>query len=368
MRQYRVSPTGFHRLTVVAAVLLAAIVVTGGAVRLTGSGLGCPDWPRCTATSVVAPANYHALVEFVNRVVTSLVGVFIALAAIAAWLRKPRRRDLGWLAGSLIAGFVGQAVVGGLSVIYHLSPPWVMAHFLLSMAMLWAALVLVHRADPAWSAECAPPRRELEWLTRLLVAAAAAVLFLGTVTTGTGPHAGSGTDVKRLHLPLERVTQLHADSALFLTGLVVATLFAVRLTDTTALVRRRAAWLAAAVGAQVVIGYTQYFLNLPPGVVELHIAGATVLWCATLWLELGLRAPQRPITLLEQRSDELADRHRREQQREVADRQVEQRHRAGRGPGQNPAMQPMGLREEHGTQHHRGPGVQPATAQRHQRQ
>jgi cytochrome c oxidase assembly protein subunit 15 len=287
----RITPIAFRRLAIAAAVLLAAIVVTGGAVRLTDSGLGCPTWPRCTATSVVAPASYHALVEFVNRVVTTLVGVFIALVAVAALLRTPRRRDLTVLAWSLVAGFMGQAVVGGLSVLYHLSPPWVMAHFLLSMLMLWAALVLVHRADPAWTPRPPAARRELVALTRLLVVSAGLVLILGTVTTGTGPHAGSGAHIRRLHLPLERVTQLHADSALFLTGLVVATLFAVRLTDTTALVRRRAGWLAAMVGLQVVIGYTQYFLNLPASVVELHIAGATVLWCSTVWLALGLTAP-----------------------------------------------------------------------------
>src|SRR5579875_1885684 len=293
----RVSPTLFRRLTVAAAVLLAAIVVTGGLVRLTSSGLGCPDWPRCTATSVVAPASYHALVEFVNRVVTTLVGIFVAAVALASLLRTPRRRDLSWLAWSLIAGFLGQAVVGGLSVLYHLSPPWVMAHFLLSMAMLWAALVLVHRADPAWSPQPPRARRELVVLTRLLVGVAACVLFLGTVTTGTGPHAGSGEHVRRLHFPLERVTQLHADSALFLSGLVVATLFAVRLTDTTALVRRRSWWLAGCVGVQVVIGYVQYFLNLPPSVVELHIAGATALWCATIWLQLGPTAAERVVTI-----------------------------------------------------------------------
>ncbi len=283
----RISPTGFRRLAYLAAVLLAVIVVTGGAVRLTSSGLGCPTWPRCTSTSVVAPASYHALVEFVNRMVTTLVGIFIGAVAIASLLRSPRRRDLTLLAWTLVLGFLGQAVVGGLSVLYHLSPPWVMAHFLLSMLMLWAALVLVHRADPAWRPQPPAARRELVLLTRLLVATAGVVLFLGTVTTGTGPHAGSGAHVRRLHFPLERVTQLHADSALFLTGLVVATLFAVRLTDTTALVRRRAGWLAAMVGLQVVIGYTQYFLNLPPSVVELHIAGATALWCATVWLALG---------------------------------------------------------------------------------
>jgi cytochrome c oxidase assembly protein subunit 15 len=287
----RITPIAFRRLAVGAAVLLAAIVVTGGAVRLTDSGLGCPTWPRCTATSIVAPASFHGRVEFVNRVVTTLVGIFIGAVALAGLLRSPRRRDLSILAWSLVAGFVGQAVIGGLSVLYHLSPPWVMAHFLLSMLMLWVALVLVHRADPAWTPQPPAARRELVLLTRLLVVAAGLVLILGTVTTGTGPHAGSGMHIRRLHLPLERVTQLHADSALFLTGLVVATLFAVRLTDTTALVRRRAGWLAAMVGLQVVIGYTQYFLNLPASIVEIHVAGATVLWCSTVWLALGLTAP-----------------------------------------------------------------------------
>jgi cytochrome c oxidase assembly protein subunit 15 len=291
MSLLRVSPNTFRRLTVVAAVLLAAIVVTGGAVRLTSSGLGCPDWPRCTATSIVAPASYHALVEFVNRVVTTLVGVFIAVVTVAAFLRAPRRRDLIWLSLSLVAGFIGQAVVGGLSVLYHLTPPWVMAHFLLSMLILWAALVLVRRADPDYTRAQPHVRRELVALVDLLVVTAGVVLFLGTVTTGTGPHAGAGGHIKRLSFPLERVTQLHADSALFLTGLVVATLFTVRLTQTSFLVRRRALLVAAAVAVQVVIGYTQYFLKLPPSVVELHIAGATALWAATIGLRLSLTTP-----------------------------------------------------------------------------
>jgi cytochrome c oxidase assembly protein subunit 15 len=286
-----VSPTTFRRLSIAAAAMLAAIVVTGAAVRLTSSGLGCPDWPRCTSTSLVAPASYHALVEFVNRVVTTLVGVFVAAVAVAALLRSPRRRDLALLAWSLVAGFIGQAVIGGLSVIYHLSPPWVMAHFLLSMVLLWAALVLVHRSHPGWTPTSPLAPRELLSLVRLLVGVAAVVLFLGTVTTGTGPHAGSGAHVRRLGFPLARVTQLHADAALLLTGLIIATVFAVRLAATTRLVRRRANWLAAAVLLQVAIGYTQYFLNLPPSVVEIHVAGATVLWCSTIWLLLGFTAP-----------------------------------------------------------------------------
>lgn len=289
----RVAPRTFRRLTVVAAVLLAAIVVTGGAVRLTSSGLGCPDWPRCTSTSLVAPASYHALVEFINRVVSALVGGFIAIVAVAALVRRPRRRDLTWLSWSLVAGFFAQAVVGGLSVIYHLTPPWVMAHFLLSMLILWAAVLLVRRADPDWQPDPPQVRRELVVLSDVLVAAAGLVLFLGTVTTGTGPHAGSGGHVSRLPFALERVTQLHADAALFLTGLVIATLFAVRLTPTSPLVRRRASLVAVAVVAQVAIGYTQYFLDLPSGVVELHIAGATALWVATLALRLSLTTRDR---------------------------------------------------------------------------
>jgi heme a synthase len=293
-RSLSVSPAAFRRLSVAAAALLGVIVVSGAAVRLTSSGLGCPTWPRCTDTSIVAPASYHALVEFVNRVVTSLVGVFVALVAVAALLRRPRRRDLTLLAWSLVAGFVGQAVIGGLSVLFALAPPWVMAHFLLSMLLVWASLVLVHRADPRWQPTAPHARRELVLLGRLLVAVAGVVLFLGTVTTGTGPHAGdSSGHVKRLSFPLERVTQLHADSALLLTGLVVATVFAVRLTDTTTVVRRRSWWLVAAVLAQVVVGYTKYFLNLPPGIVGIHVAGATVLWGATVWLQLGFTAPER---------------------------------------------------------------------------
>ncbi|TAM85543.1 MAG: heme A synthase [Jatrophihabitans sp.] len=295
LRRFRVAPALLRRLSILAAALLALIVVTGATVRLTSSGLGCPTWPKCTQTSLVAPASYHALVEFVNRVVTFLVGVFVALVAIASLLRAPRRRDLVLLAWSLVAGFLGQAVIGGLSVIYHLAPPWVMGHFLLSMLLVWASLVLVHRAHPDWTPRRPRAPRELLWLGRLLVLVAGGVLFLGTVTTGTGPHAGSGGHVQRLRFPLERVTQLHADSALLLTGLVVATVFAVRLAHATVLVRRRSDLLAGAVLLQVAIGYTQYFLNLPPSVVELHVAGATLLWAATLWLQLGFTAAQRPV-------------------------------------------------------------------------
>ena len=288
------TPRLFHRLAIVATALLAAIVVTGAAVRLTSSGLGCPTWPRCTPQSFVAPPSYHALVEFINRVVSALVGVFVGVVALASVLRRPRRTDLAWLSWSLVAGFIGQAVIGGLSVKFGLAPGWVMAHFLLSMVLLWVALLLVHRATPTPVPRQHRVRRELRALVLLVTVVASGVLVLGTVTTGTGPHAGDSTrHVTRFALPLERVTQLHADAALLLTGLVIATLFAVRLTDAGVVVRRRANWLIAAVGVQIVIGYVQYFSNLPASVVELHVAGATALWCAAVWLALSTSDPVR---------------------------------------------------------------------------
>src|SRR3954451_14837338 len=156
-----VSPTAFRRLSAFAALAMALLVISGAAVRLTDSGLGCDTWPRCTETSIVAPASFHGAVEFGNRVLSTVIGVYLGVVAVAALLRRPRRRDLTTLSWSLVGGFFGQAVVGGLSVLYDLAPPWVMAHFLLSMLMLWASLVLVHRADPDWVPRAAAARPEL---------------------------------------------------------------------------------------------------------------------------------------------------------------------------------------------------------------
>jgi cytochrome c oxidase assembly protein subunit 15 len=289
--RWRLSPVAFHRMAVAAAVLLAVIVVTGGAVRLTGSGLGCPDWPRCTSASYVAPASYHALVEFVNRMITLAVGILVGAMAVGSLLRRPFRRDLAGLAWAIVGGFVAQAVIGGLSVLYKLSPAWVIPHFLVSMLIVWIALVLHHRSHPEWFAGGRPVvRREVVWLARLLAAAAGLVLVLGTIVTGAGPHAGA-PGAPRLHLPLERVTQLHADAALFLTGALVATLFALRIADAPAEVRRRAHIAAGFLLLQIAIGYTQYFLDLPSSLVLVHIACATVLWISILRVNLSMHAP-----------------------------------------------------------------------------
>ncbi len=300
MRLPRISPRIFRILSLASAVSLGLIVVTGGAVRLTGSGLGCSSWPQCEPGSLAPPWGLHPWVEFGNRLVTVAVTLIVTATAVAAMRRTPPRRDLTLLSWGLVAGVLAQAVVGGLSVIYDLVPGWVMAHFLLSMLVLWDAAVLHHRAAPGWSPTAQPlVRSEVRWLGRSLAVTAGAVLALGTVTTGTGPHAGDAS-TPRLPLNLVQVTQLHADFALFLTGLVVATLVALRLADVPDHVRRRGRWLVAAVLLQVAIGYSQYFSGLPAGVVELHVAGATVLWWATLWLNLGFTAPPAPAPVPEQ--------------------------------------------------------------------
>src|SRR5919202_2069669 len=146
MQTPRVSPAAYRRLTAVVTVAVAFIIVTGGAVRITGSGLGCPDWPTCAQDRLVAPWEYHAMVEFVNRTVTGLVSVAVIVAVLASLLRRPRRRDLTWLSLGLVGGVVAQIVLGGLTVLFELKPGFVMAHFLLSLVLLADAVVLHHRA------------------------------------------------------------------------------------------------------------------------------------------------------------------------------------------------------------------------------
>ena len=312
----RLTLATYRRIALAAVGAMGLIVVTGGAVRLTKSGLGCPTWPQCTSHSITPPWRYHDLIEFGNRVVSALVGIVTFAAVAGVFLLKERRKNLRLPAYGLAAGYLAQALIGGLSVRYHLRPELVMAHFLVSMALLFIALTLWHRAAPVTKTSTPPPT--VRWLARLLVTVAALVLMAGTVVSGTGPHSGA-EGVRRLPLPLRTVAMAHAEIALFFSGLLVATWFAVRLTDLPTHTRKLTNLLVALVAAQVAIGYTQYFLGVPAGLVALHIAGATALWAVTVTLNLTLADPS---------ADELAERQRAEQQREIRDRPMEQPHRA----------------------------------------
>jgi cytochrome c oxidase assembly protein subunit 15 len=292
MRLHDVTPDRYRRITLVALLVQVFIVVSGAAVRLTGSGLGCADWPNCQEDQLVAPLEYHALVEFVNRLITFLVVATVAMAVISAYRRLPRRRDLVLLSWGLVAGVGSQILLGGLSVLFELWPPFVMGHFLLSMALVADAVVLHERAGRPDDAVVTPPPERLRRLRALMVGLTAVVLSAGTVVSGSGPHGGD-PEVDRLPLLVREVTQVHAVLAASL--LLVAAATAISAWSRPG-IPRRAEWLLGALVVQIAIGYTQYFTGVPELLVALHVLGATVVWLSAWRLALGLTtvAPDDP--------------------------------------------------------------------------
>ncbi len=295
MQLPRCAPRTYQRITLLALVALAVIVVSGGAVRLTGSGLGCTDWPTCENDRLVAPFEYHAMVEFLNRLFTGLVSVAVMLAVLGSLVRVPRRRDLTWWSLGLVAGVLGQIVLGGLTVLFDLAPPFVIGHFVLSMVLIWNAVVLHHLAgQPATPAR---PRAsdEVRWMGRLMVAAAALVILLGTVVTGAGPHGGD-EEARRLDLVVGDVARLHGIAVVIFGLLTVATLLVLRRDGADGAVMRRGDALLGVIVAQAAVGYTQYFTGVPVGLVAIHIFGSVCVWVAVLVFVLGLHEHPTPET------------------------------------------------------------------------
>ena len=289
MQRRDVTPHRYRRITLVALIVQVAIVVSGGAVRLTGSGLGCSDWPNCTEESLVAELEYHAMIEFTNRLVTFLVLATVVMAAVGAYRRLPRRRDLVALSWGLVAGVIAQILLGGLSVLFELWPPFVMGHFLLSMVLVANAVVLHERAGRP-DGDRIPPPEDLARLRTLLVALTGMVLCAGTVVSGSGPHGGD-PDVDRLPLVVRDVTQVHTVLAL---SLLLVTAILVSRSWARPGIPRRAEWMLGALLVQIGIGYTQYFLGIPKLLVALHLLGATVVWISAWRLALGLTTVAAP--------------------------------------------------------------------------
>jgi cytochrome c oxidase assembly protein subunit 15 len=293
----RMSPAAYRRVTLFALVALAFIVVTGAAVRLTGSGLGCSDWPTCEqgrlAPSEITDAP--AMIEFVNRTITGVVSVAVILAVAGARRRTPRRRDLVWLSAGLVAGVVAQVVLGGLVVLFELSPRLVMGHFLLSMVLIWNAVVLHHRAgrpDGPVAAQVGPPALGLG---RVVFAAAALVVFTGTVVTASGPHAGD-RHAARLDFFLPDVARVHGVSVVVLLGLTLVLLAALWRQAAPAPAQRAARTLLVVLVAQAAVGWTQYFTGVPALLVGVHVLGAMLVWIAVIHLNLTFRAPAGAVT------------------------------------------------------------------------
>ncbi len=309
-----ISPARYRDIARAALWLLAFIIVTGAAVRLSGSGLGCSDWPTCENDQLVAEVHdVHAMVEFVNRLITGLVSAAVIAAVLGSMARSPRRRDLTALSWGLVAGVIAQILIGALVVQEHLPPSLVITHFLVSMVLVWNALVLHHRAGLPEQRPAPRRRAGIEPVVRLLTLLASVVLVTGTLVTGAGPHSGSeteatkralqaqGVDVSKLdpgQLEVERlpfdvpdVARVHGVTVMAFLAVTLWLLFRLRRSSADADLFARAQTLVALIVTQAAIGYLQYFTDVPPLLVGIHVAGATAVWVATIVLHLNTRQP-----------------------------------------------------------------------------
>ena len=282
----------------------SGIIVTGAIVRVTGSGLGCPDWPNCangsiTPTSYQAEAAWHKYIEFGNRTLTFLL-VILAIAAFAGSLARvmrrrgttftgPKTRTLLLLSAIPLVGTFAQAVLGGITVLTGLNPFIVAGHFLVSIVIVAGCVNLVVR-----SAETGLPPRPLVpkpvlWLGRVLVLVSAAVITMGTIVTGSGPHSGDADTPNRMGFDLRTVAWLHADMVLLFIGLLIGLIVAIHLVQSPARTRTLAWVLFAITVIQGLIGYTQYFTGVPWLLVAFHVVGAAVLWVVVVFLLLSMQ-------------------------------------------------------------------------------
>lgn len=264
------------------------IVVTGGAVRLTGSGLGCPTWPRCTEESFTphGELTLHAAVEFGNRMLTFVLVAVAVATFVAAW--QSGRRELRLVALGLALGIPAQAVIGGITVLTDLNPWIVSFHLLCSMAMIGLAVLFLRLLDcdgPLPPATARRPVRALAWST---FAAGWAVLYVGTVVTGSGPHAGD-EDSPRNGLDPLQFSQLHADLVFLLLGLTIGLIFVLAATGAPTTARKAAKLLLITELAQGTIGFVQYFTDLPILLVGFHMLGAALISAAMTWAVLTAR-------------------------------------------------------------------------------
>jgi cytochrome c oxidase assembly protein subunit 15 len=284
----KTTPRLYARVTLVALAALALIVLTGAAVRLTGSGLGCPDWPKCYGQTV-PPLDTHAVIEYGNRLFTGFVGLAVIAASVLAWFRQPFRWHLALLGALLPLGVVGQALLGALVVKHHLAPGLVMSHFILSMLLLDAAFAL------AWCSryESGVRRRSTDrlgvWAVRALVPLGQLTILAGTIATASGPHAGAhaGQLVQRFDFKgtatLEWVVQRHSAIAALFGLATVAVWLLLRRPGRDGRALRPLGAVIALLGLQGLLGGVQWALELPAEVVWLHVALATATWLAMLW-------------------------------------------------------------------------------------
>jgi cytochrome c oxidase assembly protein subunit 15 len=288
-------PRTVRRAAFAALAMAVLIVVTGGAVRLTGSGLGCPTWPKCTDDSLTTTSEMglHGVIEFGNRMLTYVLCAAVGWAIIAARSQKPYRRGLTRLGWAQFWIVMGNAVLGGIVVLVGLNPYTVAAHFLLSTALIAVATVMWQRTREGDAAPRPLAGKAVQQLVWVLVVVTVLLIAVGTVVTGAGPHAGDSSDVARMPLDWETVSKLHAVLAWIVVTLTFALWFVLKAVDAPRgpLARTRELFLVLLL--QGVIGYVQYFTDLPEVLVGLHMLGSCLVWIWTLMVLLSLR--ERPV-------------------------------------------------------------------------
>jgi len=285
----RISPRAYAIVTTAALASLVIIVLTGAAVRVTSSGLGCPTWPECHGKLIQTALDSHAAIEYGNRLFTGVVSVCTILAALCSFLRRPFRRDLAILGLLLPLGVVMQALLGGLTVLYDLRPGFVMGHFLLSQLCVAAGFALFWRARHEPGERPRVADRWAVWPVRALLLYGGFVLFAGTVATGAGPHSGAGHDYAPIRLSFwggataHRVVDWHGRAG---TGLLILTIGVWLLLwhrRANAQVRKAVTVAIGAICVQGVIGMWQYWTGVPAELVWFHVAAATSTWLCLLW-------------------------------------------------------------------------------------
>jgi cytochrome c oxidase assembly protein subunit 15 len=290
-----------RRLAIASLVAVCLIVLTGAAVRLTGSGLGCPDWPTCYQRQITPQLSFHPVVEFSNRLVTVALTVLIAATFLAALRRRLFRADLLWLTVGLLGGVLAQAGIGALAVYTKLNPYVVVVHFLASMVLVGVAVVLVHRSNREYASGAGTPLvpRAVVLAGRAIVGLLGLVLVAGTFTTGAGPHAGNSQGqlvARRIPVALRDMAELHSSLAVLLVGLSFGLVVALHAMAVPEGVRRSGRILCAVLMFQAVVGYTQYFTHLPAALVEVHVLGATTLVVGTVQFLLAMADHPREAT------------------------------------------------------------------------
>lgn len=285
----------YRQIAVIALVALSVIIVTGASVRLTGSGLGCDDWPNCSSERLIDVSSKHAAIEQLNRLFTGVVGAAVIAAVLGAHRRPPRRLDLIILAWLLVLGVVANAVLGGISVLVDLHPMAVQGHLLLSMGLIVAGTMLVRRAGEPDGVPrevvVSTPTQRLVWLHFALTCAA---IFTGTLVTGSGPHAGD-ENAQRFGFDIGAVARVHAVTVLTTIAVTLLIIWRTRSVarDRKALVPILSTWMFVGV-LQAVLGYVQYLTDVPALLVGIHVAGATAVMIVSTVLLLDTT---RPITV-----------------------------------------------------------------------